>query len=315
MSVFTSVSAKDYATKYSDTGVNIGYAISETALLGSVVPYLLERQALGKKSKILELGSGSGRATNRIEQAMKDSGVTNYELLPTEIDWKNINAAMDLYTDPKVPIKLTIPKLNLAAETISFAPESFDEVIGTQVIHWVDNLPMFFKGAFRALKHDGLFAQMGSGIIEGVNDQTHFTEHEVYKHFQNCVKELLIEKGFWDEANGDFSPKNKTVNPKFHRYNVPQIMQLLENSGFSDVENSVSDVPVNSDQMIARMGLGAVQMFLFQGPYANYIPEEVKLEIVNKAREITIRDKAEQLKDLDSHPASDSVILFVGKKP
>ena len=70
---------------------------------------------------------------------------------------------------------------------------------------------------------------------------------------------------------------------------------------------------MNSDQMIARMGLGAVQMFLFQGPYANYIPEEVKLEIVNKAREITLRDKAEQLKDLDSHPSSDAVILFIGK--
>ncbi len=315
MSVFSLASAKEYLTKYSDTGVNIGYAISETALLGSLIPHLLGRQSLGKKSKILELGSGPGRATNRIEQAIKDSGVTNYELFPTEIDWKNINAAMDLYTDPQADVRLTIPKLNMAAETISLAPELFDEVIGTQVIHWIDNLPMFLRGAFRTLKHGGLLAQVGSGIISGVNDHTHFTEHEVYKYFQNCVKEQLIEKGFWDEANGDFSPKNKTVNPKFHRYDVPQIMKLLENSGFSEVKNSISDVPVNSDQMIARMGLGAVQMFLFQGPYANYIPEEVKLEIVNKAREITLRDKAEQLKDLDSHPSSDAVILFIGKKP
>ena len=76
MSVFSLASAKEYLTKYSDTGVNIGYAISETSLLGSLIPHLLGRQSLGKKSKILELGSGPGRATNRIEQAIKDSGVT-----------------------------------------------------------------------------------------------------------------------------------------------------------------------------------------------------------------------------------------------
>ena len=110
-----------------------------------------------------------------------------------------------IYTQtPQADVRLTIPKLNMAAETISLAPELFDEVIALQVIHWIDNLPMFFLRCVSHTKPRWIISPSGSGIISGVNDHTHFTEHEVYKYFQNCVKEQLIEKGFWDEANGDF---------------------------------------------------------------------------------------------------------------
>lgn len=73
-------------------------------------------------------------------------------------------------------------------------------------------------------------------------------------------------------------------------------------------------MPVTSDQMIARMGLGAVQMFLFNGSMLSGIDPKLKALIIDEARERIKKDRAVELRALDKHPTHDSTILFTGIK-
>lgn len=313
--VFDAPSARDYLEGYS-TPKNIGYAVSERAILDVLVPDMIERQKLRLKSKILGVGSGPGLSDYRMYQAIKGAGINGFSFITTEIDKVNINtgkASLQKKEEPKT--KLIVPQVQMAAEMISFKNNIFNYVIGSQLIHWASNLPMFFNRAFQVLERRGLFIQAGSGIIKNMDEKLHFTDHEAYQYFQNCVKELLIQRGYWNDASGEFSSRNPKVNGKFHRYEVDEVMNLLKSTGFTEIEKSIHDVPVTSDQMKARMELGAVKMFLFQGAYADQIPKEDIKEIVDKARAITMEDKPDLFADLDTKPAFDSVILFVGKKP
>ena len=88
----------------------------------------------------------------------------------------------------------------------------------------------------------------------------------------------------------------------------------MRGNRFRHIKVQVVDVPVTEDQMIARMGLGAVQMFLFNGQLLRDIDQELKLRIINQAREKTEREKSGELKLLDIRPTHDSTLLFTGIK-
>ena len=128
--LFDKESADAYLQKYSDTGVNIGYAISEGAVLSILGPFLGKYQKSGQIAQVLEVGAGPGRSTFRMVDELRRRGVNDFALVSTEINGDFIDASMNARN-----IRVVYPHVQMAAESMAFPAGLFDFVMGSQVIH------------------------------------------------------------------------------------------------------------------------------------------------------------------------------------
>src|SRR3989344_4260320 len=206
--LFDRSSVDAYLQHFSDTGVNIGYAISENAVLSHLHPYLQRLSSRGQGARVLEVGAGPGRSSYRMVEELNRRGSANFDLVSTEINWEFIQASLEAHAHD---IKTITPRLQMAAEAISFPTCHFDAVMGSQVIHWTD-VYQFIPEAARVLKSGGLFVQAGSGINKKLPHE-HFTDNVVYRYFEDVVRQQLEERKLWSEVFGEFNPKNSLVNP------------------------------------------------------------------------------------------------------
>jgi ubiquinone/menaquinone biosynthesis C-methylase UbiE len=310
-SVVFGPSARDYGDLFSD--ITIGYRVSETAILGAMGKYFAAHRS---PYELLEQGAGTGQATLRIVTALNKAKV-DYSLVSTEPNPDMISKGADLNLTPPYIARAIIPHVQAKAEDLSqFSRNNFDIVFGTQVVHWIDDLPRAFAEAHRVLKPGGVLIHAGSGIIKGEPDldRKHFTKHPSYQEFLRNIQDELEKDGTWSPSNGEFSPVNPLVNPLFHRYSVDQIEEGLRSRGFTDLTRSLHSAPIDRKEMLLRMMAGSVSMFIFAGQFAENIGSERRAEIVDKAREKVLREHPELLDQLDTHPAEDGTILFAARK-
>jgi ubiquinone/menaquinone biosynthesis C-methylase UbiE len=302
----------DYAGLYAD--LTIGYRVSENGILGALSSHLREIQELGRKPTVLEVGAGTGQSTYRLKKRLKEFGIdeSNLELKTSEHDAGMIEAGRKMAQDKK---NVVVPMVQESAENLIFErARAYDAVYGSQVIHWINDIPRALSEAKRVLKPGGVFAHAGSGIIDGLSGQ-HFTDNPCYRQFLVYVEQQLVEKNLWDKSRGEFSPKNTQINPFFHRYTVQGIKDMFTNAGFENLNVRQMRVPVDKREMLIRMGAGAVSMFVFGGEYAKNIPNEERKNIVDKAREKTLSEHSELFEYLDKNPSGDDGMLFTARKP
>lgn len=101
------------------------------------------------------------------------------------------------------------------AEKADFADDYFDMITVSQAIHWF-NFDAFYKEAFRTLKHDGVFAAMGYGMFNVIDDDRIDRETQVFYHD--------VTGPYWDT-------ERKYVDE--HYRNIPFPFEEMETPAFS----------------------------------------------------------------------------------
>jgi ubiquinone/menaquinone biosynthesis C-methylase UbiE len=300
-------SATDYGQQFAP-GTR-GYRISEGAVLHRLVPHL---ERLGQRPRVLEVGAGTGQSSKRVQDALRKFAV-GVDIVTTEYNHTMIDQGRSLESDQAV-----VPMVQADAAHLPFTDNSgrgiFDAVYGSQVIHWINDIPAALSEASRVLRPGGMAIHAGSGIIDGLAGE-HFTQNFAYRLFLNNVEQELIARSLWDGPQGAFAPENRDVNPFFHRYSVDGIEAMFQTAGFAEIEISQHRVPIDRAEMLLRMGPGATSMFIFGGEFARDISAEIRTEVVDIAREKALQERPELFDALDESPSGDDTILFVAKKP
>ncbi|HWY80308.1 MAG TPA: class I SAM-dependent methyltransferase [Candidatus Sulfotelmatobacter sp.] len=312
-------SSERYAAVFS--GVTAGYRISEQGILDAMRPHLLDVQKSGRTPFILEVGSGTGQATKRIEKGLRIDGIES-RLATSEYSEAMIRAGIGREDANR-------PQVAAAAEALPYPTagskrvlsggeiqefEGFDAVFGSQTIHWWENIEKGLREANRVLRPGGKAIFAASGILEGYGD-LHFTEDPAYKAYLGYVQEDLEARELWREDMGEFSPKNSVVNPFFHRHSIDEVNAMLESAGFENVQRHEYDLQVDKQEMINRLGPGAASMFIFAGDYAKDITADVRTEIVTKATKRLQDEHPELLDQLNDHPTHEPIPVYSATKP
>lgn len=328
---FINVGAETYATEFT---LSIGYEVAEKAIVEKIAPYLKELQKRGIHPNILEIGAGTGQSTKRIEDLLRKKGITKYNLTTTEpsakmiAEGKRLNKEAALKHEKDEPAR--VPDYEAYAEELpdDIKDSSVELIIASHVLHWIDDLPKAFSESMRVLKPGGMLVHATGGIVKDPYfEEVHFTKNPAYKLYLEEVKQILIEKKYWDESWGEFVPTNKKANSFFNQYTSKDIEKNFKEEGFTDMTKTFHKAPLNKKEMLLRMSPAALTIFVIGGKYADEISKEEKeiAEIANTARERAL-EKASQQELLtgvnvfdnltySSQEPEDSTMLYTFKKP
>lgn len=272
--VFSSGGAEAYAQIFGKTSG--GYVTSIRAITEQgLIPQLRELQQRGFKARILELGGGSGRSNWAITETLQANGLTNFDIIGTEGFKKPIKSGQTAKEEGDT--ELRIPQIQSLAEQIPLKSEAFDTVVGSQVLHWIapGELSHSFAEACRVLKPEGRLIHASSGILDlGSLNAHHFTRHPfVLDHYLPALEKELTTRGLWErEKMGKFVPWNPNVNPAYHNFTPDRIRELLDTSGFTDIQIVDYMFPCDTKEMESRLtNLAALDMHFFAGPFATEV--------------------------------------------
>jgi SAM-dependent methyltransferase len=269
-----SVEGGDTYKTFSESG---GYKTSIFGIAEALAPHL---KTLGHKAQILEVGAGRGRSTKALGEALALYGVTNAHILPTEIDFNLLRH-----------VPGTLPRVQNPAENLPFAGESFDAVVGSQVIHWVppEQLHDVFQDAYRVLKPDGILVHATSGVTDLGNEMNahHFTHSPfVLDHYLPLLEDELIKNGYWSPAGiGEFLPWNPQVNPAYYRVALRDYVNHAEEAGFDagSLHSVTYMFPCSCPETESRLtNLSSIEMHFLPKNTFN-IPGSMKVEMARCA--------------------------------
>lgn len=150
-------------------------------------PYVLYRRSFEllrfAQGKILEVGAGTGNVTAFLND------FTNVTL--SDISERMCETAKKKYNCRVVCCD---------AENLKFQDGTFDTVIASEVIYYLDHPEFFIKEAFRVLKKGGRL------LISSAND-----DMRIYDIIRNLIRALGFKHMYFDDGNRNFM-KLKTLN-------------------------------------------------------------------------------------------------------
>lgn len=171
-------------------------------------PYMLYRRSSEllrfAQGKILEVGAGTGNVTAFL------NAFTNVTL--SDISEKMCETAKKKYNCSVVCCD---------AENLKFPDGTFDTVIASEVIYYLDHPELFIKEAFRVLKKGGRL------LISSAND-----DMRIYDIIRNLIRSFGFKRMYFDDGNRNFI-KLKTLT------------ELLTRNGFI-IKRAEKIVPIPS---------------------------------------------------------------------
>jgi SAM-dependent methyltransferase len=267
--------------EFSESG---GYRTSILGIAEALAPHL---NNLDHEAHILEVGAGRGRSTKALGEALALYGVTNAHILPTEIDYNLLQYVPETFSRVQNP-----------AENLPFADESFDAVVGSQVIHWIapEKLSGVFREAHRVLKPDGKVIHATSGVTNLGDEMNahHFTRSRfVLEHYLPFLEQEMIINGFWTQSvDGEFVPWNPRVNPAYYRITLRDYFNHAYSGGFDwiNLQAVTYMFPCPCAEIESRLtALASIEMHFLPKDVFHILPAK-KVEMARNAFE---RAKAE----------------------
>jgi len=151
------------------------------------------------RGRCLEVGAGTGEISHAISK--------NHEVTATDISPKMVE---------EIQKKLKIPSLACDAEELPFPDASFDTVIGSEMIYYLDNPDRFLAEANRVLRKDGALIITSASRAAYLYDRaraflrffgighTYFEDH--MRHFPGAgyLRRLIGTAGFHIEETKRF---------------------------------------------------------------------------------------------------------------
>ncbi|MBN1384056.1 MAG: methyltransferase domain-containing protein [Elusimicrobia bacterium] len=200
-------------------------------------PYMIYRRSsellLSAKGKILEVGAGTGNITS----FLKD--FSNVTL--SDISEKMCETARKKHNCSVVCCD---------AEKLKFPDDTFDTVIASEVIYYLDHPDLFIKEALRVLKKGGML------LISSAND-----DMRIYDIIRNMVRALGIKRMYFDDGNRRF-------------IKLENILKLLAENGFT-VKKAKKIVPIPS-KLFHKVNLVLEDTFLnYFGTFIIVIAEKI----------------------------------------
>lgn len=307
--ILTSAGFELFAEFYGEPAdVNIGYRISEGAVLDAVYKHVQKVSLNCNPLRVFEFGAGTGVSGYRMAHTLQNLGL-NIEWTATELNMAMIDQGRGRED--------TVPVVQADVQDLSIFPDSsFHVVASSQVFHWIHDIPKALREVYRVLEPEGLFVSSASGLFEGMGS-FHFTEHAVYKRFLEYIESYLIANNIWNpDIDGRFEPANPNVNNYFHRYTVIDVLRMINEASFIEGALRYFEVPIDEKGMVdVRLQAGNTFMFLWNGTRTKEIPSDIANEAVNKARIAVLREYPQEVASLNSEPTSDATLRFTAVKP
>ncbi len=120
------------------------HAVVQCRVVAKVVDMLQAQQLT--PARILDVGAGTGRLLGRVTELYPEASAVGADLAPGMC-----RAAAENLAGRRVEM------VNADAESLPFAPESFDLVLSTSTYQWLSSLDQAFSEARRVLAPGGLF--------------------------------------------------------------------------------------------------------------------------------------------------------------
>ncbi len=160
------------------------------------------RQALmaWAKGDCLEVGAGTGVISREL--------VKNHKVIATDISPKMVE---------QIKKNLNIDARVCDAEELPFEPQSFDTVIASECIYYLDNPQKFIQEAYRVLKPKGRL------IISSAN-----TINKFYEELRSLLRRLGFSRMYFDDPNRNF-------------YSAKRLKDMLNDGDFAvlDIEKAI----------------------------------------------------------------------------
>lgn len=165
------------------------------------------------KGKCLEVGAGSGEISKSL--------LSKHEVIATDISPKMVDV---------IKKKLKIKTFVCDAEKLPFKNSSFDTVIASETIYYLDHPESFVKESFRVLKNNGKI------IITSASKIT-----EAYDRIRTMLRKVGFGLMYFDDKNRKFM-------------SLKEIGDLLINNGFKVKKNEMAILlPLRSFDKINRL--------------------------------------------------------------
>lgn len=179
------------------------------------------------KGKCLEIGAG----TAEISKALKNQ----HQVIATDISPKMVD---------QIKKKLKIPAYVCDAEKLPFTDNSFDTIIGAEMIYYLDNPQNFINEASRVLKAGGRI------LLSSANDDIRF-----YDSLRAVFRKLGIGSMYFDDQNRKFISSS-------------ELIKLLKKGGFRiDQMRKVMIIPIKNlqwlDKILEKTPLSFFGIFIF----------------------------------------------------
>lgn len=148
------------------------------------------------KGKCLDVGAGTGEVSKSLNENFSVVATDISEGMVRELKKKGIEAVV------------------CDAQRLLFNKESFDTIIGSELIYYLDNPSAFIKECKRVLKNDGLL------LLSSANTTT-----QIYDKLRSLLRSLGFKHMYFDDQNRKFM-------------SLSNIRSLLEKEGFRLIKHS-----------------------------------------------------------------------------
>ncbi|CAB3253535.1 unnamed protein product [Arctia plantaginis] len=202
-------------------------------------------------NRILDVGCGDGSVTNMLMKYLPN----DFNLLGSDINENMVKFANEQNRNTQTSF--------IVSDMVDEIPEemkrSFDHVFSFYALHWVENQKQVFKNIFDLLEENGQFF----AIFVGSNP---------YQQIFRTMSQDRVFSPFAQEVEKQISPYCDSKEPE------KEITNLMESSGFIDVDVKCEDKIFQSDDM-----------HLFKKHFIAVLPFKLPDEILEYAFENFIR--------------------------
>lgn len=179
------------------------------------------------RGRCLEVGAGTGEVSKALIK-------NNHEVAATDISPKMVE---------NIKRKLDIKAIVCDAEKLPFARNSFDTVVGAEMIYYLDHPEKFLSEASRVLKPEGRL------LLSSTNNTA-----KIYDRIRAVLRSLGFKAMYFDDKNREFMSSGKLTH-------------LLEEAGFKIMrEKKIIILPFrffdSLNRMLEKTFLGYLGIFI-----------------------------------------------------
>lgn len=172
------------------------------------------------QGKCLEVGAGTGQISKALSK--------KHPVIATDISPKMVS---------EIKRKLEIKAITCDAEKLPFKNDSFDTIVGAEMIYYLDHPQRFLKECYRVLKPRGKL------LLSSANESTKF-----YDQLRTILRKVGVGSTYFDDQNRNFITDKKLTNllQKTHFTNIKIYKFILLPFKFLDPINRILEkTPLN----------------------------------------------------------------------